>query len=102
MSAKCHKRKWTGSSIEFSRVGGVLIPRTVAHSTLRCIPSTGHMVHCDGRGHVRDRFGEPKERSCQRDWNNKSPKADIGGERYLKGRRALLAVVPNISRNNDI
>ena len=79
--------------------------RDIAHSTLRCIPSYGTYgpSDCDGRGHVRDRHGgEPKERSCQRDWNNKSPKADIGGERYLKGRRALLAVVPNISTNNDI
>src|SRR4029453_15344117 len=30
MSAKCQTRKWTGSSIEFSRVGGVLIRRTAS------------------------------------------------------------------------
>ena len=68
--------------------------RDIAHSTFRCISNKGHM-NCNGRGHVRDRFSGPKETSCQR---IKSPEADSGGKRYLKGWLALLASSSSQSR----
>lgn len=60
--------------------------RDIAHSTFRCISSNGHMLHQTATAEVMAAIdlASHKERSSQRDWNRKSPKADIGGERYLK------------------
>jgi hypothetical protein len=49
--------------------------RDIAHSTLRCLPSTGHMVHQTATAEVMSAIDmvtshESKERGCQRDWND--------------------------------
>ena len=52
--------------------------RDIAQSTLRCIPNTGHMVHQTATAEVMsaiDLANQTKE----------TPKANIGGERSLKG-----------------
>ena len=58
--------------------------RDITHSTYRCVSNRGHMVHQTATAEVMsaiDLANQTKE----------VPNADIGGERYLKGRRRLRA-----------